>query len=108
MHIDEQIQLARSLLKDISTQMKQSGKTINRSDIHLLIRSLIPCNSKEEVITLIEQWSENIDTKKTVFAQGSVDKQKYLSLISTINNKIIRKYDLQDGKEIIGLMSRII
>ena len=35
MHIDEQIQLARSLLKDISTQMKQSGKTINRSDIHL-------------------------------------------------------------------------
>lgn len=106
MHINDQIKQAIQLHNQI-TQLKNGP--INRSDVHLLVRSLIPCKSKDEVISLIELWSEETDSKKSVFVQSSVNKKKYLNLITTVNKELIQNKEitLQDSKEIIGLMTRL-
>ena len=108
MHINEQIKHAIELHKQI-TQPKNGS--IKRSDVHLLVRSLIPCQSKDEVISLIELWSEKTDSdsKESVFTQASVDEEKFLGLITTINNKLIqnKEISLHESKEIIGLMTRL-
>lgn len=108
MHIDELIQYAHTN----TTKLRNSlgGATLNRSDLHLLVRSLSACQTRDDARSLLELWSENLGNSRygSVFVQSSVDQSKYIKIITYVDKHIFKQHDFDDCKEIIGLMTRLV
>ena len=108
MHIDELIRYARTNTAQLSKSL--GNAKLNRSDLHLLVRSLSACQTRDDARSLLELWSENLGNSRygSVFTQSSVDDSRYIEIIKYVDKHIFKQHDFDDCKEIIGLMTRLV